>query len=117
MDYDGRDRDPRLAQSPAFATAVTRELRRRFGRLTSRQLAQTMVCRCLVRCDGGAGTETATTAARELVYCLAHAHHHFALIAVIARLNGVRLPADFGLAPSTLAHRAETAAATISLAA
>jgi len=41
---------------------------------------------------------------RELQYLVAHTVHHFALIAVALRSCGHQLPADFGVAPSTLRH-------------
>ena len=48
---------------------------------------------------------TLSTYGRELVYAIAHAIHHYALISVMARLLEVVLPAHFGVAPSTVAHQ------------
>ena len=39
-----------------------------------------------------------------MVYSIAHAIHHYALISVMARLMEVKLPMNFGVAPSTVAH-------------
>ncbi len=111
VDYDDRARDPRLEQSPAFAATVTGDLRRQFSHLRSEELARPVSCRCQLRYGLDPGVKTDSTLARELVYSLAHAIHHFALIAVIARLHGLALPADFGLAPSTKAHRDKAASA------
>ena len=52
---------------------------------------------------------TGSTFGRELVYAIAHAIHHYALISVMARLLDVRLPPHFGIAPSTVAHEARMA--------
>jgi hypothetical protein len=49
---------------------------------------------------------TGSTFGRELVYCIAHAIHHYALISIMARLMEVKLPEHFGFAPSTVAHNA-----------
>jgi uncharacterized damage-inducible protein DinB len=49
--------------------------------------------------------EVETSPERELAFVLSHTIHHNALIGVMARLHGVELPADFGYAPSTIAHR------------
>jgi uncharacterized damage-inducible protein DinB len=49
--------------------------------------------------------DTQTTVGRELVFVLSHTIHHNALVAVMARTLGVPLPAHFGSAPSTIAHR------------
>jgi hypothetical protein len=42
------------------------------------------------------------------MYSVAHAVHHYALIGVMGGLLNLRLPAGFGVAPSTLKHQAET---------
>jgi hypothetical protein len=43
-----------------------------------------------------------------MMYAVAHAVHHYALIGVIGGLMGLSMPAGFGIAPSTLKHRAES---------
>ena len=47
---------------------------------------------------------TLTSAERELAFVVSHTIHHNAIIGIMARLLGVELPADFGYAPSTIAH-------------
>jgi hypothetical protein len=45
---------------------------------------------------------------RELVYNIEHSIHHMAIIKIAAvNLYGYQLPADFGVASSTLKHRSE----------
>jgi uncharacterized damage-inducible protein DinB len=56
--------------------------------------------------DTGADTPSLSSTERELQYLLSHTVHHFAMIAVIARSHGLAVPADFGIAPSTLKFRA-----------
>lgn len=46
-----------------------------------------------------------STVKRELQYLQAHTIHHFALIAMILRMRRIDVPADFGVAPSTLQYR------------
>jgi hypothetical protein len=46
----------------------------------------------------------ASTVARELQFLLSHTVHHYALIALILRLQGFEPGEEFGVAPSTLAH-------------
>lgn len=110
IDYDHRNRDPRLEASPELARELTRELRQRFSEFTREQLERPVSARCQVNYLGDGSPVTSSTLGRELVYAVAHGIHHFALIAVIGRLLDAKLPTHFGIAPSTLAHRLAPAA-------
>jgi hypothetical protein len=48
---------------------------------------------------------------RELQFLLSHTVHHYALMALILRLQGFNPAAEFGVAPSTLQHWERAAAA------
>ena len=52
---------------------------------------------------------TRSSIARELQSLLSHTVHHYALIAIALRLQGIELSAEFGVAPSTLEHWRKTA--------
>ncbi len=41
---------------------------------------------------------------RELQFLLSHTVHHYALISVLMRMQGIQPAADFGIAPSTLKY-------------
>ncbi|MBY0399151.1 hypothetical protein K2X89_02570 [Myxococcota bacterium] len=58
-----------------------------------------------VRCDEG-DPWVASTLARELHFVASHTVHHFALIRVTLARCGRTTPREFGISPSTLAHRA-----------
>jgi hypothetical protein len=52
-----------------------------------------------------------SSAGRELQFLISHTVHHYAVVAILLRLQGCDAAAenpDFGVAPSTLAHRKET---------
>jgi hypothetical protein len=104
VDYDHRERDPRIERDPAFALDLTRQIRARLGGLSPDDLLAPVVARCEVNYAHGESPLTRSTLGRELVYAIAHAIHHYALIAVMARLMEVELPVHFGIAPSTVAH-------------
>lgn len=104
VDYDRRDRDARIESQPDFALAVTRQLIAQLERLDLAALAAPVRARCEVSYLPGDSPVTASSLGREMVYAIAHAIHHYALIAVMARLLEARLPAHFGVAPSTVAH-------------
>lgn len=55
---------------------------------------------------------TRSTLARELQFVSAHAVHHHALIRMTLAHRGIEAPSDYGVAPSTLAHRAATGSPT-----
>jgi uncharacterized damage-inducible protein DinB len=103
LDYDQRDRDPRIETDSQFALEETRRIRKQFDRLAESALQTQIVCRCQVHYDLPS-PECDSTLGRELVYVVAHAIHHYALISVLARLSDIELPAHFGVAPSTVAY-------------
>ena len=105
VDYDRRERDPRIETEPSFALNLTRQMREHLQQLTSEDLAKPVRTRCEVSYMHGDSPLTVSTYGRELVYAIAHAIHHYALISVMARLLEVVLPLHFGVAPSTVAHQ------------
>src|SRR5262249_39703240 len=106
VDYDQRERDTRLETQPDFALALTRRLRAMLEQLGPETLDATVSARCEVSYAHGSSPTTRSTFGRELVYVIAHAIHHYALICVMARLLEAKLPDHFGVAPSTVAHQA-----------
>ncbi|MDB6019564.1 MAG: DinB family protein [Pedosphaera sp.] len=108
VDYDHRDRDVHIETNPEFALNVTREIRKLLEQLNPKMLVRTVTARCEVSYEHCDSPRTHSSYGRELVYGIAHAIHHYALISVMARLMDVKLPAHFGVAPSTVAHQAVT---------
>lgn len=104
VDYDRRPRNAQLETDMASARAGIRDL-----------------CRCLralpddidltrpleVCCCTGTGEEppVPSCVGRELVFLHSHSVHHFALIVILLEQRGITAEQNFGLAPSTLAHR------------
>jgi len=109
IDYDARKRDPVVETDRARALAVTRDYLRLAERLTDTDLARPVTVRCGVTTDG-ASPEVDSTLAREVMYAVIHAVHHYAIIRMMCNVIDVDLPADFGVAPSTLQHRRATEA-------
>jgi len=107
LDYDLRARDQLLETNRLHAR---RKLRSLMG-----------ACRALGECDRSemrvkqdCATEcvdapwTLSSLERELQFVMSHTVHHFALIAVILRLNGLEPAEGFGVAPSTLRYWKES---------
>lgn len=102
VDYDGRTRDVRVQNEAQFACDLMQRIISALEELPESQLEQPLQ----VKMDsGGADDWSGSTIRRELQFLLSHTIHHFALIATIARLEGMdALPPHFGVAPSTLKH-------------
>lgn len=111
LNYDHRERGTLVETDRFAALNATREARECFERMNPlwvrRQLEVT--CKTSYSTDG---SQTApSTVGREIMYSVAHAVHHYALIGVMGGLMGLSMPAGFGVAPSTLKHQSATARA------
>jgi uncharacterized damage-inducible protein DinB len=106
VNYDRRDRDPRIENDPEHALRLTRQLRQILEAIPPDVLTRLIAARGEVSYVAGESPVTESSLGRELAYVIAHAIHHYALITVMARLAGTWLADDFGIAPSTLAHQA-----------
>lgn len=106
VNYDHRKRDARVENDRDFALAETQRI------LTACQSipADFLHCPINVRSKVNYGLDgtplIASTVGREFMYAVAHAIHHYALIAVMCALIKVQVPAGFGVAPSTLQYHA-----------
>lgn len=98
LDYDQRERDETLAQNRQAARqriATTKALLHELAPHSTSELLR-------VRQDGLPWASSSS--ARELQFLLSHTVHHYALIALLLRWQGVTIAEDFGVAPATLAH-------------
>lgn len=104
INYDARKRDVRIETSRAFAVEVLESLVAQLADVSTQDQA------VVVKLDSDKDADSdepwsESTLKRELQYLQAHTIHHYALIAMILRLQG-RAPHDeFGVAPSTLKYR------------
>lgn len=108
VDYAARSRDPRVEQCRPTALNESRRLCEALERLQSDRQGLHLLAEAD---DNGRRLLTATSVERELEFLLSHTIHHYSIVAVMCRLQGVSVPPDFGVAPSTLRHRAAHAAA------
>lgn len=109
IDYDARTRDPRIENSREAALGKTLDLARRIRQLGEADPSTPLVMRCRSSYSIEEVPAVPTTLEREIIFCISHAIHHYALIAVMCRDMGVVLPEGFGTAPSTLRYRRENA--------
>jgi hypothetical protein len=98
IDYEDRPRDPLIEGNPRYAAGVMEEIS---DRLIA--LGATLPNHSLQLCaETTEGVMTGTSVLRELEFLLSHTIHHYALVAVMARLQGCEPEATFGVAPSTI---------------
>lgn len=98
LDYEKRPRDLKLETDRQEAIQRLEEIRAALARFGDQD-------REIGVWDTGAVFPAPSSVAREMQYLMSHTVHHFALIAVIASLGGIRVPKGFGVAPSTLKFR------------
>lgn len=104
IDYSARPRNPLLEHCRQSALQESRLLREAFEKL------QAPCTHLWLLADGDQGrTRMITSIERELEFLHSHTIHHYAIVALICRVQGVTIPAEFGVAPSTLRYRAALA--------
>ena len=105
LNYDHRQRDPLVENDRFAALNATRELILGFTHLPAAGLAKSLEVTCKTSYTTTGSQMAASTVAREIMYSVAHAVHHYALIGVMGGLLNRPLPPGFGVAPSTLKHQ------------
>lgn len=110
VDYDHRARGTGIETDPALAREEIRRLIAELGRLDADAARMVLRVVLIPTRDGGA-VRVSSTLGRELAFVLSHTVHHNAIVKSMAFGLGVRTPASFGYAPSTLAHQDATACA------
>jgi uncharacterized damage-inducible protein DinB len=107
IDYDHRERNPRIEKDRSFALAETYRMIIGFASIPTLFFDRPINVRSKVNYDVDETSSIGSTVGRELMYAVAHAIHHYALIAVMCRILEVPVPAGFGVAPSTLKYHAQ----------
>jgi len=111
LNYDHRERGTLVENDRFAALNATRELSAGYVNLNPDFLFRPLAVTCKTSYASNNSQASPSTVGREVMYSVAHAVHHYALIGVMAGIMGVKLPAGFGVAPSTLKHQAEAARA------
>jgi len=105
VNYDHRARSRDIETSLEVARSMTQDL---FGTLAA--IPDDVLQReCAVVYSVGYGNSEAqsicSNVARELMFCIGHAIHHYAIVKLLCSLRAVALPHEFGIAPSTLKYQ------------
>ena len=110
INYDARERNPRIETEVGYASIATCDVLR--GLKAYREEMLERECRVVQSVAYGAGRPSAiaSNVGRELAYCTGHAIHHYAIVRLICSELEISVPAEFGFAPSTLKHLSSLAA-------
>jgi hypothetical protein len=101
INYEARSRDRGVETDPLHARDIFSEIAARLARAVANR-RQPVLEYCAETTEGVA---VATSVLRELEFLLSHTIHHYALVAVMAKLQGLSTDSTFGVAPSTLAFQ------------
>lgn len=106
IDYDQRQRDSQLEVDKEQAISSFRDIQKKLKQLVIEEYDVHRPLK-IVMCNDvalPAGEVTVSSIGRELQFLQGHSVHHFALMAAMAKLSGLKVNKDFGVAPSTLVH-------------
>lgn len=103
INYDERQRDTGIELNRHFAIRKLEEIIIRLQNLENLPHDQPLFINSNEGENGNSSQNwNASTIGRELQFLLGHTVHHYALVAMILRLQGFETGEDFGVAPSTL---------------
>ena len=107
IDYDNRERNPQLETDLDYARATSERLIQVFNHYDFELLNRPCIVKYSVGYGNAAPVRLPSLVARELAFCIGHAVHHYAIVRLLCDSVGVEVVPEFGVAPSTLKHRAE----------
>lgn len=111
LNYDHRERGTLVENDRFAALNATRELIAGWENLNLFFLSRKLEVTCKTSYAASGSQSSPSTVGREIMYAVAHAVHHYALIGVMGGIMGLPMPAGFGVAPSTLKHQQTAKAA------
>ena len=111
LNYDRRERGTLVENDRFAALNATRELREAYDKLDPVVIPRVLRVTCKTSYSTSDSQVSPSTVGREIMYVVAHAVHHYALIGVMGGILRLPLPPGFGVAPATLKHQAEAAKA------
>jgi hypothetical protein len=106
IDYDGRQRDLRVETDRRFAAEKMLSIISQLEALPTKKLDDPIGVKMNeVGEKSRQSPWSRSTVERELQFLLSHTVHHYALIAIILKIQGFACDEDFGVAPSTLQYQ------------
>ena len=109
LNYDHRERGTLVEHDRFAALNATRELQEGYERLDPELWLRKVSVTCKTSYATNGSQASPSTVGREIMYVVAHAVHHYALIGIMGGMMGLKIPAGFGVAPSTVKYQREAA--------
>ena len=110
INYDRRGRDREIETSLGVARSTTQDLLEALQSIPPDVLQRNCAVTYNVGYNDFKAQSVFSVVARELMFCVGHAIHHYAIVKLLCSLRGIPLPHEFGMAPSTLKfHQAQAA--------
>ncbi|MGH7450599.1 MAG: DinB family protein [bacterium] len=103
IDYDGRRRDRQVETDRHYATQKMLSIISRLEGIEAQSLDDSISVQ--MNENAGSSPHSQSTIRRELQFLVSHTVHHYALIAIILKIQGFEYDKDFGVAPSTLKYQ------------
>ncbi len=106
IDYDGRQRDPRIETDRRYAAKKMLSIIPPLEALAVKKLGDPILVKMNDTDEKQDASQwSASTIGRELQFLMSHTVHHYAVIAIILKIQGFDCDQDFGVAPSTLKYQ------------
>lgn len=110
INYDARERSPRLETEVTYASIATCDVLRAIKNYNEAILNRASKVVNSISYGSAGPSVIDTNIGRELAYCIGHAIHHYAIVRLLCSQLGVDVPNEFGVAPSTLKYKSSMAA-------
>ncbi len=110
INYDQRGRSREIETSIQAARIATNNLIEALAAIPRDVLKQECTVIYSIGYDNNEALPVGSVVARELMFCVGHAIHHYAIMKLLCSTRSVALPCEFGIAPSTLKYQEAQAA-------
>jgi hypothetical protein len=110
INYDHRSRNRDIETSIQVARSTTQELFGALAAIPDDVLGRDCTVVYSVGYDDSNAQNVPSVVGRELMFCVGHAIHHYAIMKLLCSIRAVGLPNEFGIAPSTLKYQQAQAA-------
>src|SRR5581483_3067893 len=110
INYDHRGRNRDIESSIETGRQATLDLIERLKAIPDAALKEECTVVYSVGYNQNEAQAVRSVVGRELMFCIGHAIHHYAIVKLLCSLRSVPLPYEFGIAPSTLKYQNAQAA-------